>query len=161
MLSQCFSWLILVETTILNVSNDTTKRCDMNVPKTVKKLLYITLKMSTAIAYSFMTMDNRRQADERSIVPRKFNNNSERYNNAGFDNSSDAGTFTRSGKRRPRKRSSSGSRTKKDARVSVYLSSRLHLRVDKKGFRNRQSNHIVFLSLFDKLTNNPFARTIT
>lgn len=91
----------------------------MNVPHSVKRLLVITLKMSTAIAYSFMTMDNRKQADERSIVPRNFSNNSERYSNAGYDNSSEAGTLTRSGKRRPRKRSSSGSRTKKDSRVSL------------------------------------------
>lgn len=75
-------------------------------------------KMSTAIAYSFMTMD-KRQRDSKPEVPRRSSNNSDKYSNAGYDNSSEHST-TRSGRRRPRKRSrsSSSSRTKKDNRVS-------------------------------------------
>lgn len=82
----------------------------MNVQENVKRLLVITFKMSTAIAYSFMTMNDRKHSDEKSIVSRRYSNHSEKYSNAGYD--SEAGTLTRSGKRRPRKRSSSGSRTK-------------------------------------------------
>lgn len=89
----------------------------------------ITRKMSTAIAYSFMTMDREhRRNDIRvglrndvRVGSRRCSSNSEKYMNAGYDNSSESGTLTRSGKRRPRKRSSSSSRSKKDPRVKVEI----------------------------------------
>ena len=82
----------------------------------VRTLCIITSKMTTAIAYSFMAMDKRQRNDE---VSRRSSNNSEKYLNPGYDNTSESG-MSRSVKRRPRKRSSSSSRSKKDNRVSQH-----------------------------------------
>ncbi|XP_052813164.1 cys-loop ligand-gated ion channel-like isoform X4 [Mya arenaria] len=88
-----------------------------------KRLWLITRKMSTAIAYSFMNLEAGRR-EEKDAERRRTSlqsQRSERFSNAGYDNSSETGTLSRSGKRRPRKRSSSGSRTKKSPRVKVEI----------------------------------------
>lgn len=90
----------------------------------VRTIWIITCKMSTAIAYSFMTMDRQQSRNDIRAGSRRCSSNSEKYMNAGYDNGSESGILTRSGKRRPRKRSSSSSRTKKDPRVCIpYLQS--------------------------------------
>ncbi|XP_053385529.1 cys-loop ligand-gated ion channel-like isoform X2 [Mercenaria mercenaria] len=85
----------------------------------VRSFWIITNKMSTAIAYSFMAMD-KRQRNDVPEVNRRCSNNSEKYLNAGYDNTSES-TLSRSLKRRPRKRSSSSTRSKKDPRVKVEI----------------------------------------
>ncbi|XP_060595424.1 cys-loop ligand-gated ion channel-like isoform X4 [Ruditapes philippinarum] len=85
----------------------------------VRSFWIITNKMTTAIAYSFMAMD-KRQRNEVSEVNRRSSNNSEKYLNPGYDNTSESG-MSRSLKRRPRKRSSSSTRSKKDSRVKVEI----------------------------------------
>ena len=98
----------------------------MHVPYAVYKLWIITTRMSTAIAYSFMTMDNNRRDNnnaEQQRTPRR-NNSSDRFkNNINFDTVSESGTMSKtgSGKRRPRKRSTSGSRSNKPPKVSFFL----------------------------------------
>ncbi|KAL4217110.1 hypothetical protein ACF0H5_023565 [Mactra antiquata] len=87
----------------------------------VNTIWFLSSKMSTAIAYSFMTMD-KKQRDTKPEVFRRSSSTSDKYSNHGYDNSSEHST-NRSGRRRPRKRSrsSSSSRTKKDSRVKVEI----------------------------------------
>ena len=109
----------------------------MHVPYAVYKLWIITTRMSTAIAYSFMTMDNNRRdnAAEQPRTPRRNNSNDRFKNNINFDTVSESGTMTKSGssKRRPRKRSTSGSRSKQPKVSTVFYpisaSSKRHCRI--------------------------------
>ena len=81
--------------------------------------------MSTAIAYSFMTMDNNNARNNTEpISPRRSNSNDRNSRNFSFDNISEGGTMSKtgSGKRRPRKRSASGSRSNKPPKVNIYYS---------------------------------------
>ena len=76
--------------------------------------------MSTAIAYSFMTMDNNQGRDNNPDprTPRRSSNDRNR-NHFSFDTVSEGGK-SGSAKRRPRKRSTSGSRSQKPPKVSWY-----------------------------------------
>lgn len=95
----------------------------MHVPYVVYRLWIITAKMSTAIAYSFMNMDNHHRNISEPRSPRRSNSNERNRNHFSFDTVSEGGSVSKtgSGKRRLRKRSTSGSRSQKPPKVSLLI----------------------------------------